>query len=124
MRPAVVMELKTSASEESLLAAGQIEAVLINDANKSVVKPLLRLVDVPDEVRLLAQEASSSPSASLPSVIIRIDPAGGIEGGNGKILADILPVLYGTPSNVVVTLYGLRRVEATLVADLLSYRLE
>lgn len=124
MRPRVVLELMTPHTEETLLAASQIEVVLANEANKPLVKPILRLMEVPEEVRLIAHQAGASVSAPASSVIIAIDPAGGIEAGNGKILADILPILYGTPSNVVLTLYGLRRQESGLAANLLSYRVE
>lgn len=124
MRPRVMLELMAPHPEEALLAMGRIEVVLTNEANKALVKPILRLMEVPDDVRLLAHPAGGSTSASAQSVIITIDPAGGIEAGNGKILADILPILYGTPMNVVLTLYRLRREESKLAADLLSYRVE
>ncbi|HXF05986.1 MAG TPA: hypothetical protein VNM72_11300 [Blastocatellia bacterium] len=124
MRPRVMLELMTPHPEEALLTMGRIEVVLSNEANKPRVKPILRLMDVPDEVRLLARPTESVASASAQSVIITIDPAGGIEAGNGKILADILPILYGTPLNVVLTLYHLRREGSELATDLLSYRVE
>lgn len=124
MRPRVMLELMTPHPEEALLTMGRIEVVLSNETNKPRVKPLLRLMEVPDEVRLLAHPMGDVASVSAQSVIITIDPAGGIEAGNGKILADILPILYGTPMNVVLMLYRLRREGSKLAADLLSYRVE
>ncbi|MCS6816642.1 MAG: hypothetical protein N0A16_12230 [Blastocatellia bacterium] len=121
MQPTVRLVLSTSLTEAELLARDRLRVRLLNEANKPTIKALLRLVDVPEMVLLQAETASEEAAAIRHALVVEVDPRGGPESGNGKILADVLPLLYGSSRDVHLILHHLTKKGDVLAADLLAY---
>jgi hypothetical protein len=121
MRPKVRLVLSTSLTESELLARDRLRVRLVNEANKPTVKALLRLIEVPEMLLLHAEGADEEASALRHTLLVEVDPRGGPEHGNGKILADVLPMLYGSSRDVHLILHHLAKAEDVLVADVLAY---
>lgn len=121
MRPKVRLVLSTSLAEAELLAHARLCVRLLNEANKPAIKALLRLVDVPEVLLLQAEIVGEEAAASRRTFLVEIDPRGGPESGNGKILADVLPMLYSSSRDVHLILHHLAKTDDVLSADLLAY---
>ena len=121
MRPRVRIALSTTLAEADILARDRLRVRLVNEANKSAIKALLRLVEVPEELLLQAEGADEETTSPRHTLILEVDPRGGPEQGNGKILADVLPMLYGSSRDVHLILHHLVKRGDMLSADLLGY---
>jgi hypothetical protein len=121
MQPKVRLLLSTSLAEADVLARDRLRVRLMNEANKPAIKALLRLVEVPETLLLRAESVGEEAAASRHTLLVDVDPRGGPEHGNGKILADVLPLLYSSSQDVHLILHRLAKGDEGLVADLLAY---
>ncbi len=121
MQPKVRIALLTSLTEAEVLARDQLRVRLLNEANKPTIKALLRLVDVPEELVLHAEGVGEEAAASRRLLLVEVDPRGGPEQGNGKILADVLAVLYRSSRDTGLILHRLAKQGDVLSAELLGY---
>jgi len=121
MQPKVRLVLSTSLAEAELLAQARLCVRLLNQTNKPTIKALLRLVEVPETLLLQAEVVGEEAAASRHTFLVDIDPRGGPEHGNGKILADVLPMLYSSSRDVHLILHRLAKTDDVLSADLLAY---
>jgi hypothetical protein len=121
MRPKVHIALVTSLTEAGVLARDRLRVRLLNEANKPTIKALLRLVDVPETVLLHAEDIGEGTAAPRHRLILEVDPRGGPEQGNGKILADVLVVLYRSSRDIGLVLHRVAKQGDVLSAELLGY---
>ncbi len=121
MRPRVHIALWTSLTEADVLARERLRVRLLNAANKPAIKALLRLVDVPEVLHLEAEGLDEESGAPRHRLLVEIDPSGGVEHGNGKILADVLPSLYSSSEDVTLIVHRFQRSGEVFRADLLGY---
>jgi len=121
MQPKVRIALLTALTEAEVLARDQLRVRLLNEANKPTIKALLRLVDVPEELVLRAEDVSEEAAASRHLLMLEVDPRGGPEQGNGKILADVLSLLYRSSRDMGLVLHRLAKQGDVLSAELLGY---